>query len=82
MALRRDAKKLIIKALKQHPEGLMLIEIASITGMNRFTVAKYVHELIGSGRVFQKSAAAAKMCYLREAFVKDEKSLGKWVGEE
>ncbi len=59
----------------------MLIEIAGITGMNRFTVTKYIHELIGSGRVFQKPAAAAKICYLKEAFVKDEKSLDKWVGE-
>lgn len=82
MTLHRDAKKLIIKALRQHPEGLMLTEIAGLTGMNRFTVTKYIHELVGSGRVFQKSAAAAKMCYLKEVFVKEGKSLDKWVGEE
>jgi len=68
MTLYRDAKKLIIKTLKEHPEGLMLIEIAGITGMNRFTVTKYIHELIGSGHVFQKPAAAAKICYLKESF--------------
>ena len=65
----RDPKELIIKALRRHPEGLMLIEIAKLTGMNRFTVTKYVHELMGSGSVFQKQAAAARLCYLKEMFV-------------
>jgi len=66
-----DPKELIIKVLRGHPEGLMLIEIAEITGMNRFTVTKYVHELMGSGSVFQKQAAAARLCYLKEIFVKN-----------
>jgi predicted transcriptional regulator len=67
---RRDAKEQIIKVLREHPEGLMLTEIAKITGMNRFTITKYVHELVGNGSVFQKEAAAAKMCYLREELIK------------
>jgi DNA-binding IclR family transcriptional regulator len=66
LTIRRDAKEEIIKTLRNHPEGLMLTEIANITGMNRFTVTKYVHELIGGGSIFQKEAAAAKICYLRE----------------
>jgi len=67
---KKNAKKLIIKALRKHPEGLMLTEIAKITGMNRFTVTKYIHELMGTGSVFQKEAAAAKICYLRESIIK------------
>ena len=62
---RKDVKGLIIKVLRDHPEGLMLSELAKITDMNRFTVTKYIHELKGNGSVFQKEAAAAKMCYLR-----------------
>jgi hypothetical protein len=50
----------------------MLIEIAELTGMNRFTVTKYIHELMGSGSVFQKQAAAARMCYLKESFSKNK----------
>ena len=66
MKVRRNAKELIMNALREHPEGLMLIEIAKITGMNRITVTKYIHELLGEGSVLQKEAAAAKICYLRE----------------
>ena len=73
MNSKKNAKELIIKTLRKHPEGLMLTEIAKITRMNRFTVTKYVHELIGSGSVFQKEAAAAKMCYLRESIIKKAK---------
>ena len=68
MGRKRNAKELIINALREHPEGLMLIEIAEITGMNRMTVTKYIHELLGEGSVFQKEAAAAKICYLKENF--------------
>jgi len=74
MTPRIDAKEQIKKVLKDHPEGLMLTEIAKITGMNRFTVTKYIHELVGNGSVFQKEAAAARMCYLREGSLKN---LGK-----
>jgi DNA-binding IclR family transcriptional regulator len=63
---RRDTKEEILKILRNHPEGLMLTEIAGIIGMNRFTVTKYIHELIGNGSVFQKEAAAARICYIRE----------------
>jgi predicted transcriptional regulator len=66
MISKTEPKEQIIKTLRRHPEGLMLIEIAKITGMNRFTVTKYVHELIGSGSIFQKKAAAARLCYLKD----------------
>lgn len=65
---KRDVKKLIIRTLRAHPEGLMLTELAGITGMNRFTVTKYIHELKGAGTVHQRLAAAARICYLKESF--------------
>lgn len=68
MRSRRNVKEEIIKVLRDHPEGLMLIEIAGITGMNRFTITKYVHELMGSKSVLQKKVAAARVCYLREYY--------------
>lgn len=75
----KDAKDLIIKILKEHPEGLMLNQIARLTRMNRHTVTKYVHELMGSKSVFQREAAAAKLCYLREHYPENDEFLS---GEE
>jgi len=54
----------------------MLSEIAKLTGMHRFTVTKYVHELMGAGFILQKSAAAARICYLKETFVKNGNKIG------
>ena len=82
MGPRRDAKQLIIKALREHPEGLMLIEIAGLTGMNRLTVAKYVHELMGSRSVIQKQVAAARVCYLREYYPGNNEKNKFLSGEE
>ena len=64
----KNAKYLIIKILREHPEGLMLSEIAELTGMNRLTVTKYIHELMGRRSIFQKKVAAARVCYLREHY--------------
>lgn len=78
---KKDVKKLLIRVLRDHPEGLMLTELAGIMGMNRFTVTKYIHELIGSGSVYQKSAAAAKLCYLTKKFNEIDRR-NPWVEEK
>ena len=82
MSPRKNAKEEIIKALRRHPEGLMLTEIAEITGMNRFTVTKYVHELMGRKSVFQKNVAAARVCYLREYYPGNNEKSEFLSGEE
>jgi len=68
-----NPKDLIIKILREHPEGLMLSEIAELTGMNRLTATKYVHELMGRKSIFQKRVAAARVCYLREHYPENNK---------
>ena len=77
-----NTKDLIIKVLREHPEGLMLSEIAELTGMNRFTITKYVHELMGSKSIFQKKVAAARVCYLREYYPRNNEEDEFLSGEE
>ncbi|MDI6826316.1 MAG: helix-turn-helix domain-containing protein [Candidatus Aenigmarchaeota archaeon] len=69
MVSKVQPKKAIIEVLKKHPEGLTLQKIAKLTGMNRLTATKYVHELIGEGRIYQRGVGMAKLCYLKERFV-------------
>jgi len=77
-----NTKDLIIKVLREHPEGLMLSEIAELTGMNRLTITKYVHELMGSKSIFQKKVAAARVCYLREYYPGNNEKNELLDGEE
>jgi len=69
MKPKKNPKKLIVETLKKHPEGLTLQKIANLTKMSRLTATKYVHELMGEGKVYQRSVGMAKLCYLKERFV-------------
>jgi len=63
-----DLRKAIIDALRQHPEGLTLRDIAEIVGRHRHTITKYVYELIGAQVIYQRDVGAAKLCYLKENY--------------
>lgn len=65
-----DPKYQITEVLKKHPEGLTLQKIAQLTNMSRLTATKYIHELIGSGIVYQRKVGVAKLCYLKERYIK------------
>jgi len=60
-----DPKKAIISLLEKHPEGLMITTIAKEVGMNRLTAAKYIHELMGAGRIVQRKLGRVRLCYLK-----------------
>jgi DNA-binding IclR family transcriptional regulator len=80
MQSKKNPKKLIIDTLKRHPEGLTLQRISNLTNMSRLTATKYVHELIGEGKIYQRSVGMAKLCYLKERFaqlVKQEEVIEK-----
>jgi hypothetical protein len=64
----KDPRKSIIDALRKHPEGLTLKDIADIVGHHRHTITKYVYELIGAQVIHQRDIGAAKLCYLRESY--------------
>jgi predicted transcriptional regulator len=64
--IENNVREKIIKILKEHPEGLTLLNISKITGMNRITISKYVYGLIAENLVYQRKIGPAKMCYLRE----------------
>ncbi len=72
-----DPRKLILEALRKHPEGLTLLSLGKVTGLHRHTATKYIHELLGAGIVFQRTVGVAKLCYLKEKFKNriDEKKL-------
>jgi len=70
MHSKKNPKKLIVEMLKKHPEGLTLQKISNLTKMSRLTATKYVHELMGEGRIYQRSVGMAKLCYLKERFVR------------
>ena len=55
--------------LKNHPEGLTIQKISEILNINRITSTKYIHELMGEGKIYQRKVGIAKLCYAKEKFV-------------
>jgi len=56
-------EKKTMKYLKRHPEGVMLLELASATGVHRHTLTKYIYRLEGMGKVKVRKVGIAKLCY-------------------
>jgi len=70
---KKDPKKVILNVLREHPEGLTLQKIAILSKMSRLTATKYIHELMGAGVIYQRKVGIAKLCYLKERFVRTVK---------
>ena len=62
-------KKKILNLLKKHPEGLTIQKISDSLESSRITATKYIHELIGEGKIYQRKVGIAKLCYSKEIFV-------------
>ena len=63
----------IIETLREHPEGLTILNIAKLIRMHRHTATKYIYLLTGARAVYQREVGAAKLCYLKEIFTKPGK---------
>lgn len=56
----------IIKVLRDHPEGLMILDISRMINVSRVTVSKYIYVLTLEDIVSQRRIGAAKLCFLKE----------------
>ena len=57
-------KERILKVISTHPEGLSIAEISEFVKANRHTVTKYIHELIGAEKIYQRDLGTIKLHYL------------------
>ncbi|MDD4567123.1 MAG: helix-turn-helix domain-containing protein, partial [Methanoculleus chikugoensis] len=46
-----DALSLLLRALKEHPRGMSVSDLAAAVGINRNTVSRYLDILLVSGQV-------------------------------
>jgi len=64
--IENNVREKVIDILKEHPEGLTILNISKILGMNRITVSKYVYGLISEKIIHQRKIGPAKLCCLKE----------------
>jgi predicted transcriptional regulator len=80
MRKKQYSKEIILDILKEHPDGLTIQEVSKLAKMSRITATKYVHELIGEGKIVERKIGIARLLFLKEKFtemVKEEEILEK-----
>ena len=63
-------KRKIEKLIEGHPEGLTIQKVSEYVKMSRLTATKYIHELIGEGKIYERKIGAARILYSKERFMK------------
>ncbi|NIM46955.1 MAG: hypothetical protein GTN40_02230 [Candidatus Aenigmarchaeota archaeon] len=62
---KNNVREIIIEILREHPEGLTTVDIAKYIGMTRHSVSKYIYQLLGEKKIYQREVGTAKLCYLK-----------------
>ncbi len=65
-----DIKNKILALLRRNPEGLTILKIASLVGVHRNTIPRYLYELKGEEKVRIREVGPAKLFYLNHKLVK------------
>ncbi len=64
-----ETKKKILTLLEEHPEGLPILDIAKFSDLHRHTITKYVYELIGENKIYQRNLGPVKLHYLASRLI-------------
>ncbi len=64
--MKGDIREEIKEALGKSRYGMTIGEIAVAVSVHRYTVTKYVYELIGRGDIVCREVGKAKLCFLGE----------------
>lgn len=73
MRKKRQPKRTIMKVLDEHPEGLTIQRVSNLTAMSRLTATKYIHELLGEGRIRERKVGVARLLFSKERFIRSVK---------
>lgn len=71
--VRVDKKEIILKILREHPDGLTIQEISKLGKMSRITATIYIHELLGEGKIVERKIGAYRLLYLKEKYLETVK---------
>jgi len=66
-------KEEIVKALKEHPEGLTAVDISKILGFHRHTVTKYILVLEATDLVYRRKVGPIILHYIKKSYNGDVK---------
>jgi len=63
--IENHTREKVIEILRDYPDGLTILNISKLIGVNRITVAKYIYGLSVEGLISQRKIGPAKLCFLK-----------------
>jgi len=66
----KGAKGKILEILNKQSEGLTIQQLSKIARMSRITTTKYIHELIGEGKIRERKIGIYRILFSKERFLK------------
>lgn len=69
--LQPDTKSQILQALKENHYGLTIEDIAKLLKLNRITVTKYVHELLGAQSIHERKIGGYRLLFVKPTHIKE-----------
>jgi DNA-binding transcriptional ArsR family regulator len=72
--MKTDKKEIILRVLRESPEGATIQEISDKGKMSRITATIYIHELLGEGVITERKIGAYRLFYLKEKFLENVSS--------
>ena len=69
MPKKSDKKEIVLKTLKDHPDGLTIQEISKTGKMSRITATVYVHELLGEGVLSERKIGSYRLLFLKNKYM-------------
>ncbi len=66
----KNVTRKIERLLEREPRGLLISEIAEMSGVHRHTARKYVNLLAGEGKVVKRGVGKATLCYAKSRKLK------------
>ena len=69
-------KKGIVETIKNNPQGLTIKDLATILGVHRQVVTKYILFLEGAETIHRRRIGSATLHYLKEEYEKLQKTNG------
>lgn len=68
-----EKKAMILKVLRENPDGLTIQEIAKTGKMSRITATVYIQGLLGEGVISERKIGSYRMLYMKDNYMQQVK---------
>ncbi len=65
----KDRKLAIVEILRRNPDGLTIQQVAKLGKISRITATKFIHELLGEGKLREKRIGVYRILFLKERYI-------------